>query len=176
MKQFNWKYYFVLLLFVPVLLEIFLKAEDYITFLWTFALLMGYFVWILFSGIIFYKYNKKRGLRNEFCINYEYEMLAVHFWIDTVNKELAVLCLLNPFKVQYFPLDSIEEIEPVISFAGRKKNHVYGVYFYITINGKKNSVGVISSGRGYLTNMDYVNCYLEYIQNFKDIIWKAKLM
>lgn len=96
MKQFNWKYYFVLLLFLPVLLEIFLKAEDYITFLWTFALLMGYFVWILFSGIIFYKYNKKRGLRNEFCINYEYEMLAVHFWIDTVNKELAVLCLLNP--------------------------------------------------------------------------------
>ncbi len=153
MKQFNWKYYFVLLLFLPVLLEIFLKAENYITFLWTFALLMGYFVWILFSGIIFYKYNKKRGLRNEFCINYEYEMLAVHF-----------------------PLDSIEEIEPVISFAGRKKNHVYGVYFYITINGKKTSVGVISSGRGYLTNMDYVNCYLEYIQNFKDIIWKAKLM
>lgn len=96
MKQFNWKYYFVLLLFLPVLLEIFLKAENYITFLWTFSLLMGYFVWILFSGIIFYKYNKKRGLRNEFCINYEYEMLAVHFWIDTVNKELAVLCLLNP--------------------------------------------------------------------------------
>lgn len=96
MKQFNWKYYFVLLLFLPVLLEIFLKAENYITFLWTFALLMVYFVWILFSGIIFYKYNKKRGLRNEFCINYEYEMLAVHFWIDTVNKELAVLCLLNP--------------------------------------------------------------------------------
>ncbi len=176
MKQFNWKYYFVLLLFLPVLLEIFLKAENYITFLWTFALLMVYFVWILFSGIIFYKYNKKRGLRNEFCINYEYEMLTVHFWIDTINKELAVLCLLNPFKVQYFSLYSIEEIEPVISFAGRKKNHVYGVYFYITINGKKTSVGVISSGRGYLTNMDYVNCYLEYIQNFKDIIWKAKLM
>ena len=137
---------------------------------------MGYCVWILFSGIVFYKYNKKRGLRNDFFINYEYEMLAVHFWIDTINKELAVLCLLNPFKVQYFPLDSIEEIEPVISFTGRKKNYAYGVYFYITINGKKTSVSVISPGRGCLTNMDYVNCYLEYIQNFKDIIWKAKSM
>ncbi len=42
--------------------------------------------------------------------------------------------------------------------------------FIKSINGKKTSVGVISSGRGCLTNMDYVNCYLEYIQNFKDII------
>ncbi len=100
----------------------------------------------------------------------------MNFWIDTVNKELAVLCLLNPFRVQYFNLDSIEQIEPVVSYAGRKKNYVYGVYFYITINGKRTSVGVASSGNGCITNMNYVNCYLEYIQNFKDVIWKAKLM
>lgn len=62
MKQFNWKYYFVLLLFVPVLLKVFLEAENHITFLWTFILFMGYLAWILFSGIIFYKYNKKTGL------------------------------------------------------------------------------------------------------------------
>ncbi len=67
--------------------------------------------------------------------------------------------------MQYFSLYSIEEIEPVISFAGRKKNHVYGVYFYITINGKKTSVGVISSGRGYLTNMDKILKILSGKQN-----------
>lgn len=176
MKQFNWKYYFVLLLFVPVLLKVFLEAENHITFLWTFVLLMGYLAWILFSGIIFYKYNKGRRLRNGFCINYEYEMLAMHFWIDIINKQLAVLCLLNPFKVQYFHLDSIEKIEPVVSYAGRKKNYAYSVYFYITINGKKTSVGVASPGRGCLININYVNFYLEYIQNFKEVIWKAKLM
>ncbi len=62
MKQFNWKYYFVLLLFVPVLLKVFMETDNHITFLWTFILFMGYLAWILFSGIIFYKYNKKTGL------------------------------------------------------------------------------------------------------------------
>jgi len=84
--------------------------------------------------------------------------------------------LLNTFKVQYFHLDSIEKIEPVVSYTGRKKNYAYGVYFYITINGKRTSVGVASSGRGCLININYINCYLEYIQNFKDVIWNAKLM
>ncbi len=102
MKQFNWKYYFVLLLFVPVLLEIFLKAEDYITFLWTFALLMGYFVWILFSGIIFYKYNKKRGLRNEFCINYEYEMLTVGIFIICHVVHYNIFKILYVFQITVY--------------------------------------------------------------------------
>ncbi len=105
----------------------------------------------------------------------EYEMLTMHFWIDTIHQELAVLCLLNPFKVQYFPLDSIEEIEPVVTYAGKKKDYAYGVYFNITINGKKTSVGVASSGRGSLINRNHRNQYLDDIQKLKDVIWKAKL-
>ena len=170
MKQINWKYYFVLLLLLLVLL----KVTSYMMFLEAMALLMGYLVWVLFSGSIFYTYNKKRGVRNEFCINYEYEVLTMHFWVDAVHKELAVICMLNPFKVQYFPLDSVEKIEPVVSYAGKKKDYAYGVYFDITINGKKTSVGVATSGRGALINADYRNSCLEDIQKFKDVIWKAK--
>lgn len=171
MKQFNWKYYLVLLLLMPVLL----KVVSHMMFLWAMALLMGYLAWVLFSGGIFYVYNKKRGVRNEFCINYEYEMLTMHFWIDVVHKEMAVLCMLNPFRVQYFSLDSIEKIEPVVTYT-RKKDYAYGVYFNITINGKKTSVGVAASGRGPMINMDYRDRCLEDIQKFKDVIWKAKLM
>ena len=105
----------------------------------------------------------------------EYEMLTMHFFFFLIHQELAVLCLLNPFKVQYFPLDSIEEIEPVVTYAGKKKDYAYGVYFNITINGKKTSVGVASSGRGSLINRNHRNQYLDDIQKLKDVIWKAKL-
>ena len=135
---------------------------------------MGYFTWALFSGMFFTYINKKK-VCEWFCVTNEYEMLTMHFWIDTIHQELAVLCLLNPFKVQYFPLDSIEEIEPVVTYAGKKKDYAYGVYFNITINGKKTSVGVASSGRGSLINRNHRNQYLDDIQKLKDVIWKAKL-
>ncbi|MBD5507656.1 MAG: hypothetical protein HDR05_06330 [Lachnospiraceae bacterium] len=169
MKQINWKYYFVLLLLLLVLL----KVTSYMMFLEAMALLMVYLAWVLFSGSIFYTYNKKRGVRKGFCTNYEYEVLTMHFWIDAVHKELAVICMLNPFKVQYFPLDSVEKIEPMVS-TGKRKDYAYGVYFDITISGKKTSVGVASSGRGPFINMDYKNRCLEDIQKFKDAIWEAK--
>lgn len=109
---------------------------------------MGYFAWVLFSGCIIYAYHKKKGVRNGFCINCEYETNTMHFWVDAVHKELAVICMLNPFRVQYFPLESVEKIEPVVTYAGKRKEYAYGVYFEITINGKKTSVGVASSGSG----------------------------
>ncbi len=171
MKQFSWKYYFALLLLLPILLIV----MKHMMFLWAVALFMGYFTWALFSGMFFYIYHKKKGVRSGFCVTNEYEMLTMHFWIDTIHQELAVLCLLNPFKVQYFPLDSIEEIEPVVTYAGKKKDYAYGVYFNITINGKKTSVGVASSGRGSLIIRNHRNQYLDDIQKLKDVIWKAKL-
>lgn len=170
MKQFNRKYYFALLLLLPVLL----LAMRYMMFLTALALFMGYFAWVLFSGCIIYAYHKKKGVRNGFCINCEYETNTMHFWVDAVHKELAVICMLNPFRVQYFPLESVEKIEPVVTYAGKRKEYAYGVYFEITINGKKTSVGVASSGRGPLINEDYRNRCLENIQKFKDTIWEAK--
>ena len=170
MKQINWKYYFVLLLLLLVLL----KVASYMMFLEAMALLMGYLVWVLLSASIFYTYNKKRGVRKKFCINYEYEVLTMHFWIDAVHKELAVICMLNPFRVQYFPLDSVEKIEPVVSYTGKRKDYAYGIYFDITIGGKKTSVGVANSGRGPFINAAYKNRCLEDIQKFKDVIWEAK--
>lgn len=42
----------------------------------------------------------------------EYETNTIHFWVDAVHKELAVICLLNPFRVQYFPRDHcLQEIQ-----------------------------------------------------------------
>lgn len=170
MEQFNRKYYFALLLLLPVLLLV----MRYMMFLTALALFMGYFAWVLFSGCIIYAYHKKKGVRNGFCINCEYETNTIHFWVDTIHKELAVICMLNPFRVQYFPLESVEKIEPVVTYAGKRKEYAYSVYFDITINGKKTSVGVAFSGRGSLINKDYRNCCLENIQKFKDTIWEAK--
>ncbi len=170
MKQFNWLYYFVLILFIPVIF----KMMNYMTVFWAMALLMGYLSWMMFSGIIIYIYKRKAGVRDDFCIDYIYNTLTMLFWVDTVHKELAVLCMLNPFRIQYFSLDRVEKIEPVVSYAGKKKNSAYGVYFNITINGKKTSVGVASSGKGPLISMRFVNSYLEDIQEFKHVIWEAK--
>lgn len=170
MKQFSWIYYFVLLLLLPALL----KVTSYMTFLEATTLLLGYLAWVLLSGFLFYACNKKKGVRKGFCINCEYETNTMHFWVDAVHKELAVICLLDPFRVQYFPLDSVEKIEPVVTCAGKRKEYAYGVYFDITINGKKTSVGVASSGRGPLISEDYRNHCLQEIQQFKDAIWGAK--
>lgn len=170
MKQFNWKYYFVLLLLLPVLL----KVMSSMMFLEAAALFLVYLAWALLSGFLFYAYNKRKGVRNGFCINCEYETNTIHFWVDAVHKELAVICLLNPFRVQYFPLESVEKIEPVVTYAGKRKEYAYGVYFDITINGKKTSVGVASSGRGPLISEDYRDHCLQEIQQFKDAIWGAK--
>ncbi len=53
MKQFNWKYYFVLLLFVPVLLKVFMETENHITFLWTFFCLWDIWHGYYFQGLFF---------------------------------------------------------------------------------------------------------------------------
>lgn len=172
MRQFNWIYYLVLILFIPVIF----KVMNHMNIFGAMALFMGYISWIMFSGIIIYIYKRKAGVRDDFCIDYIYNTLTMLFWIDTVHKELAVLCMLNPFRIQYFSLDSVEKIEPVVSYAGKKKNNAYGVYFNITINGKKTSVGVASSGKGPLISMRFVDSYLEDIQEFKDVIWEAKSM
>lgn len=172
MKQFSWKYYLILLLLLPALL----KVISYMSFLAAVALFLGYLTWVLFSGCIFYTYNRRKGVRKGFCVNYEWEVLTMHFWIDTVHKELAVICLLNPFCVQYFPLDSVEKIEGAVTHAGKRKEYAYGVYFDITINGKKTSVGVASSGRGPLINTDYRDRCLEEIRQFRDVIYRAKEM
>ena len=87
MKQFNWKYYFVLLLFLPVLLKVFMETDNHITFLWTFILFMGYLAWILFSGIIFYKYYKKTGLlekSEQIVKNNGYKKIVAGNWYDYI--------------------------------------------------------------------------------------------
>lgn len=114
-------------------------------------LLPAYICWYLLSAPLFYLFQKRRGVKSGFCTFYCMQAQWTTIWIDLSHKELAYLCMLNPFRIHYLPLDKIHNAEAQIQYAGDKE-YIYYVNCSFDINGKKNKIRVETSGRGNLLN------------------------
>ena len=74
-------------------------------------------------------------------------------WIDLSNKELAYLCMFNPFRIHYLPLNTINNAKEEIHYSNNKE-HIYFVNCSFDINGKRNKIRVDTSGRGHVLNTE----------------------
>ena len=82
----------------------------------------------------------KDGFVTYYCLNAQWTT----FWIDVANKELAYLCLLNPFKIHYVPLKSINRAEVEVIYAKNKKYISY-IYCFFRIRIKEDIIRVVRS-------------------------------
>ena len=109
-------------------------------------LLPAYVGWYIYSFPLFYSINKRKGVKDGFVTYYCLNAQWTTFWIDVANKELAYLCLLNPFKIHYVPLKSINRAEVEVIYAKNKKYISY-IYCCFHIRNKKYKIRVDTSMR-----------------------------
>ena len=70
-------------------------------------LLPAYSCWYILSAPLFYIIRRKKGVKNGFIVTYCIQAQWATFWIDCSNNELAYLCMFNPFRIHYLPLNAI---------------------------------------------------------------------
>lgn len=105
MKKINWLYFIFITLMWILVSRLAGILEGYSS--WWLLIIPVYCIWYIFSPVIFYTINKRKGIKDGFNINYRFEALYATFWVDTIHKELAYLCLLNPFVIKYIPLSLV---------------------------------------------------------------------
>ena len=109
-------------------------------------LLPAYVGWYICSFPLFYSINKRKGVKDGFVTYYCLNAQWTTFWIDVTNKELAYLCMFNPFKIHYVPLKSINRAEVEVIYAKNKKYISY-IYCCFHIRNKKYKIRVDTSMR-----------------------------
>ncbi len=109
-------------------------------------LLPAYCCWYILSAPFFYIIKKRKGVKKEFVTYYYMESQWATFWIDLSNRELAYLCMLNPFKIHYLPLDYINNAKIDVRYSKDKKyiDHVNCIFF---INYRRTKIRVATRGR-----------------------------
>ena len=127
-------------------------------------LLPAYSCWYILSAPLFYFIRKGKGVKSEFITSYYVQTQWTTFWIDCSNKELAYLCMFNPFRIHYLPLNTINNAKIEVHYS-KNKEYIYFVKCSFDIKGKRNKIRVNTSGRGHVFNTE---------TNGKEVIDKAQ--
>ena len=53
------------------------------------------------------------------------------------GKKVAVLCMFNPFRVQYIAFDKIEDMSISVDYVKGNNKKAYGIYLVMVISGRK---------------------------------------
>ena len=116
-------------------------------------LLPAYVGWYIYSFPLFYSMNKRKGVKDGFVTYYCLNAQWTTFWIDVANKELAYLCMFNPFKIHYVSLKSINRAEVEVNYTKDREyiNHVNCCFY---IQNKKNKIRVETRLRYYLIKVE----------------------
>ena len=133
-------------------------------------LLPAYSCWYILSAPLFYVIRKEKGVKSGFITSYYLQAQWMTFWIDCSNKELAYLCMFNPFEIHYLPLNTINNARLEVHYS-RNKEYICFVNCSFDINGKRNRIRMDTSGRGNVfsteTNGEKV---IDKTQKFVDLL------
>ena len=104
-------------------------------------LLPAYGCWYILSAPLFYIIVKRKGVKNGFITFYCMEAEWTTFWVDLSNEELAYLCMFNPFRIYYLPLNAINNAKIDIYYS-RDKKYIDKINCNFFINNKKNKIRI----------------------------------
>lgn len=166
MKKINFIYFICLVLILPVMDYLFSLLP--FNFAWILLLLI-YSLWFVLSVPLIYIYNKNKGVKEGFITYYCMKAEWSTFWIDISHKELAYLCFLNPFKIHYLPLSSVNSAKVDVSYHDKENiNHVNCCF---SINGKACKVRVETSATySFIKTEPEGRKIIERTQKFVDIL------
>lgn len=141
MKKINYIYFICLVLILPVMDYLF-SLLPY-NFAWILLLLI-YSGWFVLSVPLIYIHKKNKGVKEGFITYYCMKAEWSTFWIDISHKELAYLCLLNPFKIHYLPLSAVNSAKVSVSYWDKENINYINCCF--CINDKACKVRIETSG------------------------------
>lgn len=147
MKKINYLYIIFMAMMWPVVDKLLCILTRYHP-AWL-LLLLAYLGWYIYSFPLIYTINKKKGVKDGFVTCYWLNAQWTMFWIDETNRELAYLCMFNPFKIHYVPLNSINRAYVEVNYTKDRKyiNHVNCCFY---IQNKKIKIRVETRRRYYL--------------------------
>lgn len=109
----------------------------------------------------------KKGFQSTVKIKADFET----FWLDVKNQELAVLCLFNPFRIQYIPLDKIDDMSLAVRYADENKKCATNIFLMMIVDGKKHRIQLLTKGSYNFIDMEKVgNAKVRETQKFIDQI------
>lgn len=166
MKKINYIYFICLVLILPVMDYLFSLLP--FNFAWI-LLLLVYSLWFVLSVPLIYMYKKNKGVKEGFITYYCMKAEWSVFWIDISHKELAYLCFLNPFKIHYVPLSSVNSAKVAVSYHDKENiNHISCCF---NINGKACKVRVETSATySFIKTEPEGRKIIEKTQKFVDIL------
>ena len=133
-------------------------------------LLPVYICWYILSAPLLYIIRKGKGVKSGFITSYYLQAQWTTFWIDCSNKELAYLCMFNPFRIHYLPLNIINDARIEVDYS-RDKDFIYFVNCSFDINGKRNKIRMDTSGRGHVLSAEANGeIVIEETQKFVDLL------
>ena len=133
-------------------------------------LLPVYICWYILSAPLFYIIRRRKGVKSGFIASYYLQAQWTTFWIDRSNKELAYLCMFNPFRIHYLPLNAISNARIEVH-CSRDKEFIYFVNCNFDINGKRNKIRMDTSGRGHVLSAEANGeIVIEETQKFVDLL------
>ncbi len=145
MKKFNY-FYFGLMTLLWFVVDGLLSRLTLYHPAWL-LLLPAYVCWYLLSAPLFYDIRKKKGLKENFssacCLQAQWATV----WVDSYHNELAYLCMWNPFRIHYLPLDAVSHVKAEIHYS-KDKEFVHYVNLTFDIDGKPNRIRVDTGGLG----------------------------
>lgn len=169
MKRFNYIYYAILSL-LGVAIFIFIDDDK----LWLLAIMI-YTPWLCYSHLVFYSIHKKK-LRDRFQNLPSLQGEFTTFWMDTYEKRVAVLCMFNPFRVQYIPFEKIESMSVTADYVREDKKEAYVIYIVMVIAGKRYRLQLFRGSRYNYIDMENKGkevvfrgeTFIERYKNFND--------
>lgn len=152
LKRCNYLYYLCLLLIGCGMFVGITICEDG---LWMIVVMILYSCILCLGQFPIYAMNQKK-LKESFQITMRIQTEFETFWLDARNQELAVLCVFNPFKIQYIALDKIDDMSVFVQYIGNEKKYASVIYLFIVVRGKKHRIQLRRRGTYEFIDMEKV--------------------
>lgn len=105
------------------------------------------FVAPLFYDIKLRQCRSGKGFKEGFHVSYCMRAQWTTIWADTFHNELAYLCMFNPFRIYYLPLDVVSNAKVEVHDS-QDKEYIHYVNLKFSLYGKQNKIRVDTGGRG----------------------------
>lgn len=168
MKKINYLYFIgTTLMWFVVSETLSVLAHDHPVWL---LLLPVYGCWYVLSAPLFYVIRKRKGVRDGFQCFYCMRAQWTTFWVDLSKRELAYLCLFNPFQIYYLPLNTIQNARTEVRYS-KDGAYINWVNCSFEINGRRHKIRVETSGRGYILKAESDGkAVVDRTQKFADLL------
>lgn len=146
MKKINYLYFIFIILLWKVMIYYILPVLMQYSPAWL-LLVPAYGFWDILFLPVYYILRQRKGVKSGFITSYCMRAQRTTFWLDFSNKELAYLCMFNPFRIYYLPLNAVSNAEIYVHYNILDKKYIDHINCSFFIHNKKTKIRVATRRR-----------------------------